>query len=78
MYIYIYICMYIPSVLIKYLAGSWPRGSAGGVSPTDYSHVDMLGSRVKIRRLWRVQGYLAHEKLQPRRDHHRALGIGLL
>jgi len=26
----------------------------------------------------RLQGYLAYEKLQPPKDHHRALGIGLL
>ena len=25
-----------------------------------------------------IQGYLAHQKLQPPQDHHRALGIGLL
>ena len=33
---------------------------------------------VLTRRGKRVQGYLAHKKLQPPKDHHRALGIGLL
>ena len=28
--------------------------------------------------LHRLQGYLAHKKLPPPKDHHRSLGIGLL
>ena len=32
----------------------------------------------KVMLMPEVQGYLAHQKPTPPRDHHRALGIGLL
>ena len=43
----------------------------GILSNEDDSREGPVGSRV-------IQGYLAHEKLQTSKDHHRALDIGLL